>query len=167
MEFEIKEKDRNGAVVSIKYSGCFLIVDNGYIKWSTTVPPTKNPVTEQEFRWSEWLESLRKDVKCTFGILKGRWQILKSGTQIYGIAGPDKVWLTCCAFHNMLLDVDGLDQQWVNGVPSDWEGPLGQLNGSEAPFAIQRLNSAIATLQRILHTSAMGPGNDGGWWKNS
>ena len=59
VEFELKEKDRNGAVVSIKYSGCFLIVDNGYLKWSTTVPPTKNPETEQELRWSEWLESLR------------------------------------------------------------------------------------------------------------
>ena len=50
---------------------------------------------------------------------------------------------------------------------SDWEGPLGQLNGAEAPFAIQRLNTVarlavlgIASL-RTIDTSGMGPGNDG------
>ena len=72
---------------------------------------------------SEWLESLRKDVECTFGILKGCWRILKSGIRIYGVTEPDKVWLTCCAFHKMFLDIDGLDLQWQNGVLSDWEGP--------------------------------------------
>ena len=29
-----------------------------------------------EIRWSKWLESMRKDVECTFGIMKGRWRIL-------------------------------------------------------------------------------------------
>ena len=80
------------------------------------MPPNKNPETEQELTWSEWLESLRKDVECTFGILKGCWRILNSGIRIHGVTEPDKVWLTCCAFHNMLLDIDGLDLQWQNGV---------------------------------------------------
>jgi len=57
--------------------------------------------------------SLRNDVECTFGILKGRWRILKSGIRIHGVTEPNKVWLTCCAFHNMLLDIDGLDLQWL------------------------------------------------------
>ena len=55
----------------------------------------------------------------------------------------------------------------MNGVPSDWEGPLySQFNGAEAPFAIQQLNAVATTLvglprlQRI-DTSGMGPGNDG------
>ena len=63
----------------------------------------------------------------------------------------------------------GLDLlQWQNGVLSDWEGPLGQLNGAEAPFAIQRINAVarpavllgLASL-RTIDTSGMGPGNDG------
>ena len=60
----------------------------------------------------------------------------------------------------MLLDIDGLDLQWKNGVLSDWEVP-------EAPFAIQRLNAVarpavlgLASL-RTIDTSGMGPGNDG------
>jgi len=27
---------------------------------------------KDEMRWSKWLESMRKDVECAFGILKGR-----------------------------------------------------------------------------------------------
>ena len=32
------------------------------------MPLTKNPETEQELRWSEWLESLRKDVESSMSI---------------------------------------------------------------------------------------------------
>jgi hypothetical protein len=37
----------------------------------------------------------------------------------------DKVFLTCCALHIWLLNEDGLDKDWENGVQSDWEGRLG------------------------------------------
>ena len=45
-----------------------------------------------EIRWSKWLESMRKDIECTFGILKGRWRILKAGVRIRGVDGVDDVW---------------------------------------------------------------------------
>jgi hypothetical protein len=31
----------------------------------------------------------------------------------------------------MLLEVDGLDEHWEEGVPSDWEGELGNNNPNE------------------------------------
>ncbi len=55
-----------------------------------------------------------KDVECTFVILKGRWRILKSGVQIYGVDSADYVWFTCCALHNWLLDIDGLSEKWID-----------------------------------------------------
>jgi hypothetical protein len=30
----------------------------------------------------------------------------------------DMIWKTCCALHNWLLEVDGLDEQWDQGVQS-------------------------------------------------
>ena len=60
-----------------------------------------------EIRWSKWLESMRKDVECTFGILKGGWCILKSGIRLQGVESVDKIWLSCCALHNWLLEIDG------------------------------------------------------------
>ena len=32
--------------------------------------PSKNSATNEEYEWSEMLESLRKDVECACGILK-------------------------------------------------------------------------------------------------
>ena len=120
---------RNGKVVAVTYKGVWIVVDNGYHNWSTTVPPFTRTGYQDEIRWSEWLESMRKDVECTFGILKGRWRILKTGVRLHDTASVDKIWLTCCALHNMRLEVDGLDKEWDGvGVPtSAYLGELGEV----------------------------------------
>lgn len=118
--FSLYAYNTDGEVVQRRYRGGWLLVDNGYLPHSTTVPPFKTTNSRAEIRLSTWLESLRKDVECTFGILKGRWRILKSGIRIHGTDGPDQVFLTCCALHNKLLDIDGLDERWEQGVQSIW-----------------------------------------------
>jgi hypothetical protein len=60
---------------------------------------------------------MRKDVECTFSILKGRWRILKAGVRIHVVDGVDDVWLTCCALHNWLLDIDGLNGEGRMACP--------------------------------------------------
>jgi hypothetical protein len=111
-DFELLDYDRLGNVISVKYKGVYVIVDNGYLQWSCTVPPFTVTGDMDEIRWSKWLESMRKDVEWTFGILKGRWRILKSGLRLQGVDAVDKVWLTCCALHNWLLEIDGLNAEW-------------------------------------------------------
>ncbi len=71
-----------------------LLVDNGYLAFPTTFPPIKTSNSRAEIR--SWLESLRKDVECTFGILKGRWRILKTGICIHGTDAPDKGFHVLC-----------------------------------------------------------------------
>jgi hypothetical protein len=106
--------------VKMNCQGGWLLVDNGNLSQSTTVPPIKTTTSRSEIRFSAWLESLRIDVECTFGILKGQWRILKSGIRLRGTSNPDKVFRTCCALHNLLLDVDGVNKEWNNGVPTDY-----------------------------------------------
>ncbi len=105
VQFELFEYDAEGNVKSQQYKGPWLIVDNGYLNWSATIPPFKITADQKEIRWSQWIESLRKDVECTFGILKGRWQILKTGIRLHGVEVVDDIWRTCCALHNWLLDL--------------------------------------------------------------
>jgi len=62
------------------------------------------------------LESLQKDVECTFGILKGSWWILKTGIRLQGMEVTNKIWKTCCALHNWLLEVDGMDGEWMGAI---------------------------------------------------
>lgn len=116
-----------------KYSGAWGLVDNGYHKWSCTQAPAKQCMLQTEERLSNWIESFRKDAECVFGILKGRFRILKTGIRLDGPKSADRIWLTCCALHNWLLEADGLD---------DWVGDIGLNDISDmcyAPFALQRL----------------------------
>jgi hypothetical protein len=119
--------------------GCYVVVDNGYLQWPTTVPPYKHSTHRSELRFSQWLESLRKDVECTFGILKGRWRILKSGIRLHNTEVADNIWLTCCSLHNWLLDADGLSDGWQNGIPSHWETESGELRERDIPESIRKL----------------------------
>ena len=149
-DFELRTRqgmtiDDDGEDRTLKLRGAYVIVDNGYLEWSTTVPPLKASCNRSELRFSQWLESMRKDVECTFGILKGRWRILKSGIRLYNTEIADNIWLTCCALHNMLLDVDGLSKSWNNGVRSRWELERGEFGAEDIPFAIHRLVDPTGT----------------------
>jgi hypothetical protein len=118
----------------------------------------KKTLDQREIRSSQWLESMRKDVDCTFGILKGRWRILKAGVRVHGVEKCDQIWLTCCALHNWLLDTDGLDKNWEQGVSSEWEGEMGGYSNDDIPNAVQRMHDL--PISRGYDTSGMGHGPD-------
>jgi len=81
--FETLARGRGGEVITVKYESVYAIVDNGYLNWSCTVSMFTVTNNVDEIQWSKWLESMRKDVECTFGILKGRWRILKAVVRIH------------------------------------------------------------------------------------
>ena len=110
--FILQRRLSDGTIVEDDYQGAWLLVDNGYLPWSVLVPPSKHSTTYAELRVSKWLESLRKDVECTFGIMKGRFRILKTGIPLHGVGVCDRVWATCCALHNFFLKEDNLDEMW-------------------------------------------------------
>ena len=56
----------------VQYKRAWILVDGGHLNWSCLICPFKNTISIREQRWSRWAESMRKDVECTFGILKGK-----------------------------------------------------------------------------------------------
>lgn len=159
-EFELYDYSSNMDVKKVKYRGPWLLTDNGYHRWPTTIPPFKITSSRKEIEFSKWLESMRKDVECTFGILKGRWRILKAGIRLEGTDAADKVWKTCCALHNYLLEVDGYDTAWSSGVHSDWEGTLGEYDRSEIEEVQGLHDMEDPNAARTFDISGMGYGND-------
>ena len=164
-EFELLSYDKEGNVVSVRYNGVYVIDDNGYLVWSCTFPPLSVTNKIDETRWSRWVESMRKDVECTFGILKSRWRILKTGVRVYGVDKVDEIeiWLTYCALHNWLLDIDRISSQWKDVVlVSNWDGELGQMDFDglyeSIPNLIARLSTNLDSCNYNL--SNMGPGED-------
>ncbi len=71
-KFELLARIKDGKVKSLRFRGAYTIADNGYLNWLCMVPPFGVSNKINEIGWSKWLESMRKDVKCAFGILKGR-----------------------------------------------------------------------------------------------
>ena len=144
-EFKLLEKNSNGEISEGTYQGVWFMVDNRYLDWSCIVPPVKDAVTRKTIRFSEWLESMRKDVECTFGILKQRFSILRYGVRLSSIKQVDQVWLTCCALHNKLLFLDNGNENWFGvsdnvAVNNNKYSP----NVEQAtPFLITRLNRNI------------------------
>ena len=139
-QFKLLEYNKDNNVIEVEYAGAWFIVDNGYLSWSCTVPPLKNPLSYKFVRFSKWLESMRKDVKCTFGIMKGRFPMLRTGIRLRSLKKVDQIWKTCCALHNLLLFVDGLDDNWEDGVKSSWEKQYERDKNKKLPFALYRLN---------------------------
>ncbi len=92
------------------WKGVYVISDQGYLKRSVFMDPSVDSFAKAPLMWSEWLESVRKDVECTFGILKSRFRFLKNPVKFHH---PDTIQdaFKCCAIlHNILLQYDELDQ---------------------------------------------------------
>ena len=87
--------------------GAYVIVDGGMTKKACFVDPMHERVTYEAVHWSEWAESIRKDVECTFGVLKQRFLILKHGVWYRNFDDVHGIFLSCCMLHNMLLVWDG------------------------------------------------------------
>ena len=66
-DIEFKMFNENDEI--IKCCRSYLLVDGGFLNFGCFVPPFKECLSREAILWSEWLESLRKDVECTFGIL--------------------------------------------------------------------------------------------------
>ena len=127
VEFVVYDKDGH----AVKIRGAYLITDGGYEGLSIFVNPNISRSDRAAIVWSEFIEAVRKDVECTFGILKSRFQILK------GIRFPEQniveaTFVTCCIIHNMLLTLDHLDiSAWeldavwdsVDMNPKEWDMP--------------------------------------------
>jgi hypothetical protein len=86
--------------------GIYLICDGGYLRWPTLICPyAGTSETGRKGYFNSNLESIRKDVECTFGILKKRWRILDCGLNYYSMKECEMIFTVCCMLHNMLLDL--------------------------------------------------------------
>ena len=94
---------RQGVVVEYQ-NAVYLMCDGGYHKWKCMQGPSSFPESDREVRFNSWVESLRKDVECAFGILKKRFRCVKLPFLWKDMRDCECVFVTCCMLHNMLVD---------------------------------------------------------------
>ena len=92
-------------------------MDGGYVDSIAFVDPDKCRMSREAVLWSEWVESVRKDVECLFGILKNRFRFFRNGISYKDPKMIEHAFKTCCCLHNMILLFD----QGSNGGIHEWE----------------------------------------------
>ena len=113
-DVEIKLRRRNGDIITI--TGVHLIVDGGYHQWRCLQAVEKHSSEEWSRAFSKSGESLRKDVECTFGIMKQRFRLLQGRISLSDRAQVDNAFISSCILHNMLLFDDGWAEKHLNPV---------------------------------------------------
>jgi len=89
------------------FTGCYFICDGGYLEWPCLVSPLEEAGNKHLKRYKKALSATRKDVECTFGILKSRFVWLKNCNHERRSDTIHKVFVTACILHNLLLKEDG------------------------------------------------------------
>jgi hypothetical protein len=72
------------------------------------------------------------------------------------------IWTTCCALHNWLLEIDGLDEPWQDGMTSSWEHELGQYDEEDIKVIQKTVRRRRLTPDevRMYDSSGMDFGDD-------
>jgi hypothetical protein len=96
--------DGMGNVITVK--GAYLITDAGFLQIGAFMDPRIHSWSSDDVRWAEFLESIRKDVECLFGILKNRFRFLWGYNESKHYLTIENAFKTCCILHNMILDFD-------------------------------------------------------------
>ena len=61
-------------------------------------------------KWSSNLKSVQKDVECIFRVLdKKQFLLLKHPMRFHDLLQIERVVVTYCVLHNLLLEYNGLD----------------------------------------------------------
>jgi hypothetical protein len=145
--------------------GVYLICDGGYHLWRIMQRCSVVTSDPKTLFLMNRITSARKDVECTFGIVKARFRILKVAILNQEISDVRNIFMTCCTFHNMLLHHDDsgdfedngrLDHAFRNlpgvraqvSADSDFSGvqspPPGYWTGSHAEASHLKLRAQLA-----------------------
>lgn len=115
-EFKLRDKLGREHI----WKGAYFLCDGGYPDITVFLHPGLITWTDGDVLWCEWIESVRKDVECTFGILKARFRFLRNGVEYWDDTLISNAMKTACVLHNMILEFDGLgDFNWEEVDPDE------------------------------------------------
>jgi hypothetical protein len=93
-EFQFRTRTQGGG--SKQHTGAYLIADGGFLRWRVLQCPLKWCVAASKAAWSKFIESVRKDVECIFGRIKGRFRTLKIPSRFHKQARVGNQFKACC-----------------------------------------------------------------------
>lgn len=106
--------DSNGVLQRVK--GVHVICDGGYQKEACLMNPFQFRLGKSMIYWSEWVESVRKDVECFFGVLKARFRFFKTPVVFHSMTTISDAMICACVCCTICYS-DLMDWISVDGKP--------------------------------------------------
>lgn len=94
-------------VNGVEFRKGYYLADGIYPEWATLVKSFKCPIEEKNIKYKRFQEAARKDVERAFGVLQGRWAILKNPARPYSVNKIRRIMYTCVILHNMITEDNG------------------------------------------------------------
>ncbi|GJW54610.1 ALP1-like protein isoform X1 [Tanacetum coccineum] len=109
------------------YMKCYYLADGIYPAWSTFVKTFSVARDEKTLKFKRVQEAVRKDIERAFGVLQGRWGIIRQPARAMQINILKRIMYCCIILHNMILEDEGFEVNFrdvfVNPAPNiikDW-----------------------------------------------
>ena len=78
-------------------------MDGIYPKYSRFVKGIKEPLSEEESKYTAWQEACRKDIERAFGVLKGKFQFMDRPIHLHRLEDIAFRVSCCLILHNVLV----------------------------------------------------------------
>ncbi|GJX84594.1 ALP1-like protein isoform X1 [Tanacetum coccineum] len=109
------------------YRKGYYLADGIYPAWSTFVKTFSVARDEKSLKFKRVQEAARKDIERAFGVLQGRWGIIRQPARAMQINTLKRIMYCCIILHNMILEDEGFEvnfrDMFVNPAPNivrDW-----------------------------------------------
>ena len=84
------------------FNRTFFLVDGIYPRYTRFVKAVREPITDQEKRFTGWQESARKDIERAFGVLEGRFKAMAYPIHYLDQDCIYAMVTSCLIFHNIV-----------------------------------------------------------------
>ncbi|XP_071727115.1 uncharacterized protein [Rutidosis leptorrhynchoides] len=97
----------------------YYLVDGIYPDWTTLIKGYSTSIDDPRVKFTRFQASAQKDVERTFGVLQGRFAILKTLAQVMSANKMRMIMYSCIVMHNMIQEVNGFalstwEQEWLD-----------------------------------------------------
>jgi hypothetical protein len=90
----------NGKQYDIRY----YLADGIYPGWAAIMKTIPSPQNDKDNRYATRQESVRKDVKCAFGVLQSRFNIVSRPARLWKRQDVVNIMQCCVILHNMIIE---------------------------------------------------------------
>ncbi|GJX41752.1 ALP1-like protein isoform X1 [Tanacetum coccineum] len=91
------------------YRKGYYLADGIYPEWSTFVKTFSVTRDAKTFKFKTVQEAARKDIERAFGVLQGRWGIIRQPARAMQINNLKRIMYCCIILHNMILENEGFE----------------------------------------------------------